>query len=255
MSQSTSAVAACGLEGDLVVRHDPVAHRLAVRDAHERGDRGADRVAHLARSEARGVGGYDLVARRDDRDPGTAPDSDTLAAGGRERRDLAHADRASRRGEHGSDREVVVLAHDVLARQRAARDAHAVGRGRIRVLDHHDGVGAVRERAAGRDRERGAVSQRGRRGLAHPNRPDDLERCRQLVARVARIGGHHRVPVDGGSCEAGKGRGSQHVRRRHAPEHVVHCDGLDRGSPGRAEGVESLLDPPHAGRLGHDRAV
>ncbi len=143
----------------------------------------------------------------------------------------------------------------VLPRNGAARDAHAVGRRRIRVLDHHDGVGTGRERTAGRHRERGAGPQGGRRGLAHANRPDDLERCGRRLAGEARVGGHHRIPVDGGACEAGKGRGRQHVGRRHAPEHVVDRDRLDRGSPGRAEGVESLLHPPHAGRLGHGLAV
>ena len=157
MSQSTSASrhaasSAASLSGTIPWR---TGSPCATHD--QRGDRGADRVAHLARSESRGVGGHDLVARRDDRDPGTAPDLDAFAAGGRERRDLAHADRASRRGEHGADSEVVVL---------AARRAGPGARG------------ARRARGRARARRCTRPSRRRRRRPAARRRSRPRARCR-----------------------------------------------------------------------------
>ena len=81
---------------------------------------------------------------------------------------------------------------------------------RLRVLDHDDGIGAARQRAAGRDRGRRS-RQHGplRRGAAGDDFVVQHEADRRGFTGGSEIGGTHRKAIDIGTIER------RHVDRRH----------------------------------------
>ncbi len=92
MSHVAERRAARCLERMRIVADDAATHRLAVRPFDEGGEGGGDRVPHLARAQAHGLGRHHLVARRDDRDARAGVHLDACDAGGRERGELPRPD-------------------------------------------------------------------------------------------------------------------------------------------------------------------
>ncbi len=94
--------------------------------------------------------------------------------------------------------------------RRRAADLDGAGRRRLGVFDHHDGVGAARHRAAGRDRRGGARQHRPRRrDAAGDHLVVEQQAHRRGLAGRGEIGGTHRKAIDIGAIER------RHVDRRH----------------------------------------
>ena len=74
----------------------------------------------------------------------------------------------------------------------------------LRVLDHHDRVGVLRDHAAGVDQRGLADAQFDGADLAHGHFADDGEKGRQARRGAVGVAGVDCVTVDGGTAEVGQ---------------------------------------------------
>ena len=194
-----------------VVRDDApqVGGAAAAGDQRRQGDgRG---IADLARQQVAGGGRHDLVAGGEDRHGGPDPDPDLADPRRGQQPEVLGAQRPPRRHEPRARRHVLVGAHHPVPGCGRAHDLDRAGHHHLRVLDHHDGVGAGREGAAGRDRHGGARPDHGVGEVTHAHRTDDVQVAGEPVRDAVRVGRPDGEPVDGRPREAGQGGGCDHV--------------------------------------------
>ena len=132
-------------------------------------------------------------------------------------------------------RHVLVGAHDPLSGRDRPDDLDRARHRLLGVLDHHHGVGAVRERAAGRDRD-GAVDGHGELGgRAHGHAAGQGEVRRDRLRGAEGVLGADGVAVDAGAVKARQRLAGEDVGGGDAAGGVVQRDGLGGGAVGRAE--------------------
>ena len=136
-------------------------------------------------------------------------------------------------------RHVLVGPHHPVAGCGRAHDLDRAGHHLLRVLDHHDGVGAGREGATGRDRHGSARPDHVARDLSHAHRTDDVQVAGEPVRHAVRVGRPDGEAVDGRPREARQGG---------------RCDHVLRTGPGPARRPGRRPRPPYAARAG-TRAV
>ena len=218
-----------GVERRLLVGTSAVEHRLAA----VLGDRGAyDRAVAVVdrRRTERQARRDELVAGREHADAGAAMDRDRRKAAGGEHADLARADHRAAPQQRLAPGDVGAGKADELARRRGAAhlDCRPVRcRDGLGVLDHHDGVGAARDRPAGRDRRRGAAGDRKTRGdAAGDHLRVEGERRRRARASAREIGGANGEAVDARAVEGRHVERRRDVLRNDAPERVGERHGF-----------------------------
>ena len=97
----------------------------------------------------------------------------------------------------------------------------------IGVLDHHHGIGAAWQDAAGRDRRCRAAGDFDGRGVpAHDHLAVETQWARCGVAGAQRIGGAQCKPVDIGAIEGRNVDRRGHILREHASERSLQRDRL-----------------------------
>ena len=115
-----------------------------------------------------------------------------------------------------------------LAAARRRSIAGAVGMlDQFGLLDHHHGVGAARDDAAGGDRGRGAGPHfHRRRDAAGDHFGIERKALRRAVAGAGRIGGAHGKAVDIGAIERRRVDRRDHVGGKHAGKRRAERYGL-----------------------------
>ncbi len=155
-----------GLEPGFVVGNGPEEHGLAAVLVDRGGD---DRTVGIVdRSGRKNPAGLNqFVAGRDHGNPRLARDSHLGNAAGGEHADLARADDGPGAQQGLAARNVGARIRHELPRRDGAPHVDPIRARRLGVLDHDDGVGAARQRTAGRDRRCGASRHlQARRGAA-----------------------------------------------------------------------------------------
>ena len=165
---------------------------------------------------------------------------DLRDAAGRQHADLARADDGAGAQQRLAARDVGAgIGHELPGRSGAADFDRARSR-RLRVLDHHDGVGAARHRAAGRDRRGGARQHRPRRrGAAGDHLVVQHHAHRRGLAGGSEIGGTHRKAIDIGAIERRHVDRRHHVFRQRAAERVGKRALLARHGARKQRGFET----------------
>jgi hypothetical protein len=139
-----------------------------------------------------------------------------------------------------ADADIGGAAADVLLRVHRCEHTHVVDASAFGLLDHHDRIGALRQRGARRDLHRFTRPDGRARHLARMNGPDDAQRLRLVAPRAERVFGADGVSVHRGAIEW------RHVERGR---HGRSRDPIPRLSKGNPFGP---LDRRRA--LEHDRA-
>ena len=130
------------------------------------------------------------------------------------------------------------IGDELAGRDRAAHvdRRRSVAVDQLGVLDHHHGVGAARDHAAGRDRGRGA--RRRLRAPAHGRRrstsPLSAKPARRDVARARGVGGAQREAIDIGAIERRHVDRRGHIMRQHAAERARRARRSRPGSGDRS---------------------
>ena len=101
-----------------------------------------------------------------------------------------------------------------------------VGSWEFCVLDHHHGVGSIRNGSSGGDLDAFSVSDRACRDLPCERLPDQAEGHRGLARRAGRIGGANRVAVHRRTREGRHVGVGVDVLRQHAAVCVLNADAL-----------------------------
>ena len=213
----------------------------AARREDERGEPRGRRVPHLSRPGC-DRGCDDLVARREDRDawPGVNRDLDDSER--REEREIGGPQAPAPLRDDVVHAHVLVRGHDAFS---GGHRPHHLDRALHRecgVLDHHDPVGAVRQRPAGGDGDRAARLHPQLRELPHRHGPVELEVGRQPLRRAERVGCADGVAVDGRAREARQWRRRAQLAREDAAVRVDDRNPLDCRAPRWTEPCERLGD-------------
>ena len=129
--------------------------------------------------------------------------------------------------QHGTSGDILVRSHQPgSGGDRSGHLDRALHRLR-RVLDHHDGVRAIGDHGAGRDRHARAGCNRDARGGAHAHRAGEGEVRGQSFGGAVRVGGAHGESVDGRPGEAGQGVGRRHVDCDDPSQCLLQRNGFD----------------------------
>ena len=244
----------CGPQRSHVVAERPQELRLTAQLADGVGEDAPVTVVDEARPH--GLAGLDqLVARRQDRDPGPAHDLDVATTDRGEDAGFAG-------GEPGASEQHGLAAADVGARKResgagdtgTAHDEHL--RLDVRGLHRHDGVGSARQHPAGGDGGRGARSHlRLRRHGRRDRLRVEAQPNRLLLAGAVGVLGAHGESVHVRAVETGDVDLRPDVLGEHPPQGVGERQplareplGVDGGAPAplrlvAVEYVEKLLLP------------
>jgi hypothetical protein len=177
---------------------------------------------------------------------------DRRHARGREQAEVGGAQRPPRRREHVARARLLARVQHAVAGRHAPQQLDVAGHRLGRVLDHHDRVGAVRQQPAGRDRHRGAGTDRPLGRAPHHDRAADLEERGQRLRRPIGVGRAHGEPVDRRARVRGQLLLGDGVGRRHQAERRRFCD--DRGPARRRERAERVRDGHHRQEHGALRA-
>ena len=199
MSQVSSALRIAASSFSSSSATAPSKNRLAAVLVHRRRDDGAVGVVDFGRTEPP-ARLHQFVAGGDHGDARPARDDDLGNPAGRAHADLTRAD-------HGAGAQQRLAARDIgagigheLPRRGGTADLDRARANRLGVLDHDDGVGAARQRAAGCDRSRRSLQNRPRRrGAAGDDLVVQLDADRRGLGGSGEIGGAHRKAVDIGA--------------------------------------------------------
>jgi hypothetical protein len=117
----------------------------------------------------------------------------------------------------------------------------------LRLLDHHDGVGAGRDHAAGVDEGGRAGVKRKGRSLAHRHFAGEVEKGGQTGRGAVGVGSGDGVAIDGGACKFRQILRRDQLLRQHAIQRVGGGDALaahrrlevfDKARPGGGRRVD-----------------
>jgi len=195
-------------ERGIVIAHDPQRDRFAAQLLDRGRQDGGVGVVDRARRQ-RVSGRHDLVAGGEDRHPRAPPHRDLGEAERGEHADLARAEHLPGAQHRLATRDVGARMAEVLARRDRPRHPQAGRRVDLRVLDHHDRVGATRQHAAGGDRGgRPGHDRHLRRDAGREPLAGEGERAHVLLGRAMGVLRPQREAVHVGAVEA------RHIDRR-----------------------------------------
>ena len=223
MSHEFERVAHGEFEREVLVRKGAERHRFAAGFGDRRGNDRAVAVIDAARTK-RPAGLDQFVAGRQHGDTRPAHDFDRGKAARREHADFARADMRSPAQQRLAARNVGAgIGDELSARHRAAQfdDRRGIVVHEFGVLDHHHGVGAARNDAAGRDGGCGAGHDFDRRrNAAGDHFGIERQALWPAVAGAGSVGGAHGEAVNIGAVER---------RRIDRRDHVAGQDARQRG--------------------------
>jgi hypothetical protein len=196
-------------------------HRLAPGLCDRGGKNGAVGVVDAAQG-ARLTGSNELVAGGKNGHLGLAPGVNLGQTDGRQRADLPRGDDLARAQNGLTLGDVAARGGDECARRNGSVDVGedlAVLLARLGLLDHHHGVGAARNQAAGGDYGRSSLQNlRLGQNAGGENLGVEPQGARRIGGGSVGVGRAHGKAVDPRAIEAGNVHLGHHVARKNAPQ-------------------------------------
>ena len=190
---------------------------------------------------------HQFISGRDHRDARLARHRNFSDAAGRQHADLARTDDGAGAQQGLAARDVGAGIRDELPGRRGTADLDRARAGGLRVLDHHDGIRAARQRAAGRDRRRRARQHRPlRRDTAGDHLVVEPQAYGRGFVRRGEIGRAHRKAVDIGTVERRHVDRRRDVLAQRTTKRIRELARLAGDRPRKQRGLETRQAPPRA---------